>query len=129
MKEDGAGRFHKKVKFDPWAVHHKNTAKITQNDVDILAKATNENCWIMLLMREHAKNAEPDLINSVHQEIVDNCFNIITSRYVTDVMAGLYSRKMSPQALAENFYHHFKLLSMKEILLKKLKSKVKILNC
>ena len=103
MKENGTARFHKKAKFDPRAVHHKNTAKITQNDLDVLAEATNGNCGIVLLMREHNKNTEPDLTNVVHEEIVDNCFNIVTPRSVTDIMAALYSRNMSPQALAEKF--------------------------
>ena len=71
MKDNDAARFHKKAKFDPRAVHHKNTAKITLNDLDILAEATNVNCGIVLLMREHNKNAESDLTNIAHEEIVD----------------------------------------------------------
>ena len=71
MKENDAVRFHKKAKFDPRAVHHKNTAKITLNDLDILAEATNVNCGIVLLMREHNKNEEPDLTNVAHEVIVD----------------------------------------------------------
>ena len=51
-------------------------------------------------MREHNKNAEPDL-NVVHEEIVDNCFNTPSS--VTDIMAAIYSRNVSPQVLAEEF--------------------------
>ena len=50
-------------------------------------------------MREHNKNTEPDLTNVVHEEIVDNCFN--TTRSVTDIMAAIYGRNMSPQVLAE----------------------------
>ena len=95
--------FIKKAEFDPRAVHNKNTAKITQNDLDILAEATNGNCGIVLLMREHNKNAEPDLTNVAHEEIVDKCFYSATPRSVTDIMAALYSKNMSLQALAENF--------------------------
>ena len=87
--------FIKKAKFDPRAVRDKNTAKIIQNDLDMLAEATNRNCGIV---REHNKNA---LTNVVHEEIVDGCFNTVTSRSVTDIMTGLYSRNMSPQALAK----------------------------
>ena len=79
----------------------KNLPKITQNDLDILAEATNGNCGIVLLMREHNKNAEPDLTNVAHEETVDKCFYSATPRSVTDIMAALYSRNMSPQALAE----------------------------
>ena len=103
LKENGTARFHKKAKFDPRAMHHKNTAKITQNDLDVLAEATNGDCGIVLRMREHNKNAEPDLTNIVHEEIVDNCFNIVKPRSVTDIMAALYSRNMSPEALAKKF--------------------------
>ena len=109
MKENDTARFHKKAKFDPLALHHKNTAKITQNDLDILAEATNGNCGIVLLMREHNKNAEPDLINVAHEEIVDKCFYSATPRSVTDIMAALYCQNMSLQALAE------KLLSLLQI--------------
>ena len=84
-------------------MHHKNTAKITQNDLDILAETTNGNCEIVLLMREHNKNAEPDLTNVVHEEIGDNCFNTVTPRSVTYIETALYSRNVSPQALAEKF--------------------------
>ena len=101
MKENDTARFHKKAKFDPLALHHKNTAKITQNDLDILAEATNGNCGIVLLMREHNKNAEPDLTNVAHEEIVDKCFYSATPRSVTDIMAALYSKNMSLQALAK----------------------------
>ena len=73
---------------DPGAVHHKKTAKITQTDLDILVEATNGTCGIVLLMKEHNKNAEPDLTNVVDEEVVDNCFN--TPRSVTDIMAGCY---------------------------------------
>ena len=90
MKGNDTARFHKKSKFDPRVVHHKNTAKITQNNLDILAEATNGNCGIVLLMREHNKNTEPDLTNVVHEEIVDNCFN--TTRSVTDIMTAIYGR-------------------------------------
>ena len=69
-------------------MHRKNTAKITQTDLDILAEATNGNCRIVLLVKEHNKNAEPDLTNVVHEEVVDNCFN--TPRSITDIMAGCY---------------------------------------
>ena len=73
-------------------------------------------------MREHNENAEPDLTDVFHEEIVDS-FDTVTLRSVTDIMAALYSRNMSPQALAD------KLLSMKEILLRKLLiNKVKISN-
>ena len=90
--------FIKKAKFDPRAVRDKNTAKIIQNDLDMLAEATNGNCGIVLRMREHNKNA---LTNVVHEEIVDGCFNTVTPRSVTYIMTGLYSRNMSPQALAK----------------------------
>ena len=52
-------------------------------------------------MREHNKNAEHDLTNVVHEEIIDNCFT--TPRSVTDIMAAIYIRNMSPQVLAEIF--------------------------
>ena len=79
-------------------------------------------------MREHNKNAEPDLTNVAHEEIVDKGFYSATPRSVTDIMAVL-SKNMSFQALARKNYHCFKLLSMKEILLRKLlESKVKICN-
>ena len=120
LKENNTARFHKKAKFDPRAVHHKNTAKIAQNNLDILAEATNGNSGIVLRMREQYKNAEPDLTNVAHEEIVDKCFYSATPRSVTDIMAALYSRNMSLQALNENFYHRFKLLSTKEILLRTL---------
>ena len=71
------------------AVHHKNLPKITQNDLDILAEATNGNCGIVLLMREHNKSAEPDLTNVAHEETVDKCFYSATPRSVTDIMATL----------------------------------------
>ena len=103
MKQNDAARFCKKAKFDPRAVHHKNTAKLTQNDLEILAEATNGNFGIVLLMREHNKNAEPDLTNVAHEEIVDKCFYSATPRSVTDIMAALYSRNISLQALAEKF--------------------------
>ena len=35
LKENDTARFHKKVEFDPRAVHHKSTTKITQDDLDI----------------------------------------------------------------------------------------------
>ena len=54
-------------------------------------------------MREHNKNAEPDLTNFAHEELVDKCFYSATPRSVTDMMAALYSRSMSLQALAEKF--------------------------
>ena len=101
LKENDTARFHKKAKFDPLALHHKNTAKITQNDLDILAEATNGNCGIVLLMREHNKNAEPDLTNVAHEEIVDKGFYSATPRSVTDIMPALYSKNMSLQALAK----------------------------
>ena len=82
-------------------MHHKNTVKITQNNLDILAEATNGNCRIVLLMREHNKNAEPDLTNVVYEEIVDNYFN--TPRSATDIIVAIYSRNMSPQVLPETF--------------------------
>ena len=103
LKENNTARFHKKAKFDPRAVHHKNTAKIAQNNLDILAEATNGNSGIVLLMREQYKNAEPDLTNVAHEEIVDKCFYSATPRSVTDIMAALYSRNISLQALAETF--------------------------
>ena len=103
MKQNDAARFCKKAKFDPRAVHHKNTAKITQNDLEILAEATNGNFGIVLLMRERNKNAELDLTNVAHEEIVDKCFYSTTPRSVTDIMAALYSRNISLQALAEKF--------------------------
>ena len=96
--------FIKKAKFDPRAVRDKNTAKIIQNDLDMLAEATNGNCGIVLLMREHNKNA---LTNVVHEEIVDSCFNTVTPRSVTYIMADLYSRNMSPQALAKKILSSF----------------------
>ena len=95
LKENDTARFHKKAKFDPLALHHKSTAKITQNDLDILAEATNGNCGIVLLMREHNKNAEPDLTNVAHEEIVDKGFYSATPRSVADIMAALYSKNMS----------------------------------
>ena len=101
MKENDTERFHKKAKFDPWAVHRKNTAKIIPNDLDILAESTNGNCSIALLMREHNKNANPDLTNVAHEEMVDKCFYRAIPRSFTDIMAVLYSRNMSLQALAE----------------------------
>ena len=52
-------------------------------------------------MREHNKNAEPDLTNVAHEEIVDKCFYSATPRSVTDIMAALYSKNMSLQALAK----------------------------
>ena len=60
-------------------------------------------------MREHNKNAEPDLINVAHEEIVDKCFYSATPWSVTDIMAALYCQNMSLQALAE------KLLSLLQI--------------
>ena len=100
LKENGAATFLlKKIKLDPRVVHHKNTAKITQNDLDTLAKATNENCGIVLLMRKHNKNAEPDLTNVVHEKIVDDCFN--TPRLITGTMAASHSGGISLQVLAE----------------------------
>ena len=53
-------------------------------------------------MIEHNENAEPDLTDVFHEEIVDS-FDTVTLRSVTDIMAALYSRNMSPQALAEKF--------------------------
>ena len=52
-------------------------------------------------MREHNKNAEPDLTNVAHEEIVDKGFYSATPRSVTDIMAALYSKNMSLQALAK----------------------------
>ena len=54
-------------------------------------------------MREHNKNAEPDLTNVAHEELVDKCFYSATPSSVTDMMTALYSRNMSLQALAEKF--------------------------
>ena len=103
LKENDTVRFNKKAKFDPRSVHHKNTIKITQNELEILAEATNGNRGIVLLMREHKKNAEPDLTNVAHEAIVDKWFCSATPRSVTDIMAALYNKNMSLQALAENF--------------------------
>ena len=98
-------------------MHHQITAKITLNYPDVLAEAPNGSCGIVSLMREHNKNAKPDLTNIVHEEIVDNCFNTLIPRSVTDIMASIYSRNTSPQVFkAEIFYCRFKLLSVKEIL-------------
>ena len=65
-------------------LHHKNTAKIIQNNQEKLAEANNGNCGIVLLMREHNKNSELDLNNIAHEEIVGNCYNTVTPRSVTD---------------------------------------------
>ena len=53
-------------------------------------------------MREHNKNAELDLTDVFHEEIVDS-FDTGTLRSGTGIITALYSRKMSPQALAEKF--------------------------
>ena len=47
-------------------------AEITLNDLDILTEATNKNCGLVLLMREHNVDAKPDLANFFHNEIVNN---------------------------------------------------------
>ena len=108
-------------------MHHKNTAKITQNDLDTLAKATNENCGIVLLMRKHNKNAEPDLTNVVHEKIVDDCFN--TPRLITGTMAASHSGGISLQVLAEKMLSSLQITSTKEILMKKsFENKAKIHN-
>ena len=69
-------------------------------------------------MREHNKNAEPDLTNVVHEEIVDNCFN--TPRSVTDIMAAIYSRNVSPQVLAEEFLSSLQITIHERDIIKKI---------
>ena len=71
LKDKGTARIHKKMNFDPRVVRLKNTAEITQNDLDILTEATNGNCGLVLLMRKHNINAILDLVNIVHKETVD----------------------------------------------------------
>ena len=129
MKDDDIARFHKTAKFYPYAVFHKNSTKVTKNDLDILAEATIENCGIMLPMTEHDKNAELDLTNLiVHAKIVDNCFDTTRPRSVTGIMVGLPIWKMSPEALDENCYHHFKLLSMRDLIQKITQKQSEIYN-
>lgn len=62
---------YERSSFDPRAPHHRVPIKISQEDCDIMASATNGNCGIVLLMREHGDDndvQEPEPCNFVEIE-------------------------------------------------------------
>lgn len=57
------------------------------------------NCYLW----DNNENAKHDLTNIVHEEVVENCFNTIAARSVTDIIVAICTRDMNPQGLAETF--------------------------
>ena len=57
------------------------------------------NCYLW----DNNENAKHDLTNIVHEEVVENCFNTIAPRSVTDIIVAICTRGMNPQGLAETF--------------------------
>ena len=61
-------------KFDPRAKVDRKTNPITDNDLDILADATDGKCGIVLLMRKHNVRPNPDIND------VSSCIEVTTEQ-------------------------------------------------
>ena len=92
-----------KTQYDPRAAHQRKTSQISRSDLDILASATNGNCGIVFLMREHDVNSEPDLEFINNEEIIDQSPNIDYPKYISDIMCILCGNDLSFEDFKSNF--------------------------
>ena len=70
-------------KFDPRAKVDTKTNPITDNDLDILADATDGKCGIVLLMRKHNVRPNPDIND------VSSCIAVTTTEH-TETPKSIY---------------------------------------
>ena len=65
------GKKYCRSTFDPRALDDKKPLILTETDLDNLAETTNGNCVLVLLMRHHNVQPQPDLELLSHEETVE----------------------------------------------------------
>ena len=79
------GKNYCRSTFDPRSLDDKKPLIFTENDVDNLVEATNGNRGLVLLMRHHNVQLQPDLELLCHEEDEQN----ITYETVSDILTNL----------------------------------------
>lgn len=62
---------------DPRPPHLRNVQSLNQNDIDMLAMASNGNCGIVQLVRENECN-----IDNINNEVIEQVVEVTTSKHV-----------------------------------------------